>query len=306
LQTIKEQIQSKTRELAAHDLTKPVEVLKPVEDEAARAVTEAAEAQLKELSDQIDVLSKQIEGAKTSLALANRRIAAANRLSTRITSFEAEVKMLKDQSVKDCADLGLSIDDLVTVTIDTSKLQAARTSASQLAQAQGPFLDSENEAGPAKQIAVAEKSMLDIRNALAGPSQKFQQYLTDLKDWEVRRVAIEGNDDTEDTLKYFEKQLKNCVEAAKQIPVVLEEVIAKSLEVYQDIVALAGVFSELYAPVQKFIEKHPLAKTQFHMSFETKIVERQFAEVFLSKVAQNRRGSFNGNTVQLAINRDSC
>ena len=36
-------------------------------------------------------------------------------------------------------------------------------------------------------------------------------------------------------------------------------------------------------PVQKFIEKHPLAKTQFKMSFETKIIERRFADEFLSK-----------------------
>jgi ABC-type lipoprotein export system ATPase subunit len=295
LQTIKELIEAKKRELAAHDLTKPVEIPKPVEDESTRAATEAAEAELATLATQVELLQKQLETSKAALSLANRRTAAADRLSTRLTSFEAEVKMLRDQSAKDCADLGVSIDDLVKITIDRTKLTEARKLASEQSQAQAKVLDVEDLAGPTKQIAALQKRMGDIRNALAGPSQKYQQYLTNVKDWQTRRAAIEGNAETDDTLKFHEQQLKNCNDAAKGIPALLQEVIDKSLEVYADIVALAAVYSELYAPVQKFIQKHPLAKEQFHMSFEAKIVERQFANDFLSKIAQNKRGSFNGS-----------
>lgn len=294
LQTIKEQIEGKKRELKAHDLTKPLEVPKPVEDETTRAVTEAAERKLAELASQVDALQKQIEMAKGALAFANRRAAAADRLSTRLASFQAEVKMLREQSTKDCVDVGLSIDDLVKVTIDTVKLTEARTLALEQSQNQAKILDPANETGPLKQIASREQEMAEIRKALAGPSQKYQQHLTDLKDWQIRRTVIEGTAETDDTLKFYEKQLVDCQEAAKRIPTILKEVIDKALEVYGDIVALAAIFSELYAPVQKFIEKHPLAKSQFQMSFETKIVERRFAEDFLSKIAQNRGGSFKG------------
>ncbi|MBI2478992.1 MAG: hypothetical protein HYV60_10285 [Planctomycetia bacterium] len=295
LQAIKEQIEGKKRELAAHDLTKPPEVPKPVEDETARAATEVAEKQLAELASQVEILRRQIDTAKGALALANRRTAAAGRLATRLTSFEAEVKMLRDQSAKDCADLALSIDDLVKVTIDTSKLAEARKLSSEVSLAQTKILDPEIETGPSKQIADREKQMTEIRNALAGPSQKYQQYLTDLKDWQKRRGAIEGTAEADGTLKFHEKQLVDCNEAAKLIPTILNEVIDGSRNVYADIGALAAVYSELYAPVQRFIEKHPLARTQFQMSFETKIVQQRFAEDFLSKIAQNRKGSFAGS-----------
>ena len=295
LQAIKEQIDAKKRELASHDLTKPQEIPKPVEDGTTRVMTEAAEKQLAEIASQVEAFREQINTTKASLTIANRRMAAADRLATRLASFQAEVKMLRDQSEKDCADLGLSIDDLVTITIDTTKLTDVRKLASEQSQTQTKVLDPEIEGGPSKQITALEKQMADIRNALVGPSQKYQQYLTNLKDWQTRRLAIDGSDEAEDTLKFYSKQLAECNEITKQIPIILQEVIDKSLEVYGDIVELATVFSELYAPVQKFIEKHPLAKSQFQMSFETKIVERRFAEDFLSKVAQNRRGSFSGS-----------
>ena len=295
VQAIKEKIAAKKREITALDLTKPADVPKPVEDEATRIATEAAEKQLAELGGQVETLRAGISTAKTTLSHANRQIAAADRLATRLESFEAEVTMLKEQSTKDCSDLAISFGDLVKVTIDTTKLKDARKQASELAQAQSKVLDSENETGPAKQIAERENKMTEIRNALAGPSQKYQQFLIELKDWETRRKAIEGTAETEDTLKFFERQLTECDESAKQIPVALDEVIGKSIEVYGDIVELAAVYSELYAPVQRFIEKHPLAKSQFQMSFETKIVEQRFADEFLAKVAQNRRGSFNGS-----------
>src|SRR5262249_43648947 len=160
------------------------------------------------------------------------------------------------------------------------------TLASELSQAQTKILDPDDENGPTKQIAQCEKQMADIRNALAGPAQKYQQYLTDVQEWQASRAAIEGTSETDDTLKFYEKQLNDCVEATKQIPTLLQKVIDKALEVYDDIVALAAVFGELYAPVQMFIEKHPLAKEQFHMSFEAKIVERGFADGLLSEIAQ--------------------
>jgi predicted ATP-dependent endonuclease of OLD family len=71
LQTIKELIDGKKRELVAHELTKPAEVPKPVEDETTRTATELAEAQLAALTKQIEELQNQIDTAKSALALAN-------------------------------------------------------------------------------------------------------------------------------------------------------------------------------------------------------------------------------------------
>ena len=91
---VRELIEGKKRELAAHDLTRPADVARPVEGEATRAATEAAEAQLAELSKQIETLRDQINTSKSVLALANRRTAAADRLLTRLTSFEAGARLV--------------------------------------------------------------------------------------------------------------------------------------------------------------------------------------------------------------------
>lgn len=295
LQTVKERIETKKRELAAHDQAKPAEIQKPVEDESTRVATEAAEAQLAALSLQVTQFRVQVEAAKAKLSNANKQVAAADRLSTRISSFESEVRMLRDQSIKDCADLGLSIDDLVKVTVDLARLTEVRKLASETATAQAAVLSPDLDSGPIKQIVECEQQMAEIRNRLTGPAQKYQHYLTELKEWEEQRAEIVGTAEAKDTLKQYEHEFAVCEAAGTAIPAVLAEVIAISREVYSDIVALAAVFSELYAPVQNFIEKHPLARSQFQMSFETKIVERRFVDDFLSKIAQNRRGTFNGS-----------
>ena len=195
LQGIKEQIEAKKRELVAYDLTKPKEVPKPVEDKATPALTEAAEVKLKELADKIAALQLQIDSAKVLLATANRKVAAADRLSTRITSFEAAVEMLRQQSVKDCEALGLSLDDLIKVTVDTTRLKEVRALADTESKAQSVLLDPEREDGPSKRIAGCEKEIADIKATLAGPSQKYQQYVTELQQWTKRRAAIEGSEE---------------------------------------------------------------------------------------------------------------
>nr|WP_145347399.1 hypothetical protein [Rosistilla ulvae] len=295
IQTINEQIASKKRVLDAHNAAKPAEVPKPVEDEAARAKTENAEKTIAELTAKADELQKNLETANQLLTQANRRIAAADRLTTRLTSFEAEVSMLKEQSGKDCADLGLSIDDIVNITVNKTRITEAKALATEQSQTQSKIVAPEPENSLARQIASIEQQMAEIRNALAGPSKKYHQYLIELKNWQTRRDAIVGSEDKDDTLIFYEKQREDCDAAAKGVPSILDQVITKAIEVYHDIDALAAVYSDLYAPVQRFIEKHPLAKTQFHMSFETKIVEQRFAVDFLSHIAQNRKGSFNGS-----------
>jgi ABC-type lipoprotein export system ATPase subunit len=295
LQSIKEHIQVKKRELEAHDATKPSDIQKPEEDDAARVITEVAEQRLAAIEQKLDTITGQIEIARTSLSLANRRTAAADRLLTRLKSFESTLQLLREESATDCADLGIAIGQLVKVTVDREPIDAARTIAVEQARVNASLIDPDADSGPIKRSVSYELEMAEIRNALAGPSQKYQQYLSDLKDWQARRAEIVGTVETENTLSFYKKQLDDAGEAATKIPSLLNDVIVKSQAVYAEITSLAGVYSELYAPVQRFIERHPLAKTQFQMSFETKIVERRFADDFLSKIAQNKKGSFNGS-----------
>ncbi len=134
-----------------------------------------------------------------------------------------------------------------------------------------------------------------MRSGLDLPAQRYQNYLQKLKDWEIQRQAIIGSEQIEGSLKFLEQQLADSAAIAEKVPGLLADVVGQSLRIYDGIVALAGVFGELYAPVQAFIEKHPLAQAQFHMSFETKLADTGYSSGFLSLVAQNRKGSFNGS-----------
>jgi ABC-type lipoprotein export system ATPase subunit len=296
LKAITEQIVAKKRELEAHKLSKPKVVPKPEEDEAARAATETAVKKLEELEKRKAALIAKISLSNDAIGVAKRRLAASDRLATRLTSLTAEVNLAEEQSTKDCSDIGLTFQELVKFSVDRTKLELARSEANLAVANQNAILAPETAAVPSDELKQIEKEMQAVRNELAAPSQKYQQYLVDKKDWEAQHSAIIGDATKEDTIKFFEALLAACKEAEKKIPESIEKILAKSVEVYSGLQELAEVYSELYAPVQRFIEQHPLAKSQFQMSFETKLVESEFAEGFLSQIAQNRKGSFCGAT----------
>jgi len=56
----------------------------------------------------------------------------------------------------------------------------------------------------------------------------------------------------------------------------------------------AGVYRDLYKPVQKFVSDHPLAKEQPKIDFEVELVQEGFVENLISHINQNRLGSFSG------------
>lgn len=292
--TIVEKIEGKQRELAAHDASKPDVVEKPIEDEEARKKTEAAEAALATLSKQIEDISQKKEIAGKNVSIANRKAAACDRLLTRIQSLQTAFDLFVSQSHEDCVDIGIKVDQIAKLNIDLSAVEKAKSEATTSATGENLVLKPEEGPGLDDQVASLQEKMKEIRNELAAPSRKYQQFLIDQKQWQEKHRSLVGSIEIEDSLRFLENQLVECKSASAKIPATFEKAVEKTLEIYDELTELARVYSELYAPVQKFIEEHPLAKKQFQMSFETKLVESGFAESFLKSIAQNRKGSFSG------------
>jgi hypothetical protein len=146
---------------------------------------------------------------------------------------------------------------------------------------------------------VAKRDSLDqkviaLKEQLDEPDREYEEYLAALEAWRNRRREIGGRADEAGSITHLEKQLKDLDE----VPAKLEKTRglrkSKASEIYREYKKLADVYREMYGPVQKFIEHHPLAKDRFDLNFEVSIVEKGFEDRFFEYIHRGKSGSFLG------------
>jgi hypothetical protein len=60
-------------------------------------------------------------------------------------------------------------------------------------------------------------------------------------------------------------------------------------EIFKEIQAIVGIYRGLYHPVQDFVLKHQVAKTQFHLEGDASIIAAGLNETILGSVNHGRR-----------------
>jgi hypothetical protein len=96
-------------------------------------------------------------------------------------------------------------------------------------------------------------------------------------------------------VRYYEAQLKELDEIPGKLKQACEQRLSKVGEIHEVIRQLARTYGELYAPVNEFIATRELARDKFQLNFEVSIVDRGFADEFLSDfISQSPSGTFCG------------
>ena len=137
-------------------------------------------------------------------------------------------------------------------------------------------------------------SIDQLQAKLDEPNKKFQAYQAALTEWEKKKKAIIGNDDATGSIKYYENQLQDLDTIPQQLSESRMRRLKKAKEIHEVIRQLADTYRELYAPVNQFIEKRPLAKDKFQLNFEVGIVDTGFQEVFFETISHGVVGTFCG------------
>lgn len=126
-----------------------------------------------------------------------------------------------------------------------------------------------------------EREIEQLQTKLDEPNKKYQLYAGALKAWEKQRSDIVGNSTAVGTVIYYQEQIKSLDTVPQKLTDSRLRRLAKAKEIHSVIRQLADTYRELYAPVNQFIEKRPLAKERFHLNFEVGIVDTGFEESFL-------------------------
>lgn len=293
--TAKRELQERInrRKLELDALAKPTEVPDPSVSGApgpdAEFLMNLAEAEAAKRN-----LTEQIAAAIEAHRVAERRLAVAKRLLEGLDNFQKDFDVFLASLEEDAAELGLTPDQLVSLTITRTKPEEVRDQAAvAIADAKGK-LDAADPPGLRQRLTMAEQKIGDLQTKLDAPNRAYQAYLKALVEWQAKRAAIEGSDKNPDSLKGLEASLAALDQLPDRITKARDDQAALAVQIHNEKIAQAAVYRKLYGAVQGYIDSHVLAKDKLKLEFRVELTNEDFAGRLLALLALNRRGSFMG------------
>lgn len=294
-QEVRNKLEVVKKVLEAHRQNKPPGVsdpsLKGNDQQRAEALAQI-EDKKKEIKE-LERLSKNAKKRQNDLAFVET---AADKARQKLTNFQSSADSLFPELEEDLRILGLKLSDVMKfeISFDALEDKTARVRAEKSDVAESLHPDKKGSLSHRKKAL--EEELKGLQNKLAEPDKEYQKYLRQLENWAKEEKEIIGTPDAVGTVEYLEAMLRRLDDIPKEVKQLKERRSDIVRRTHEHIQRLAEVYKVLYAPVQRFINEHPLAKESFSLNFDVSIVESGFREKFFEWVSQGVAGSFCGTT----------
>lgn len=296
-QQMQEALALKTKELEAHEASKPAEVPKPenLSDEQKEAYA-SIENQLAAENEKIQTIDGQIRAAQLQQKAIAEHQSVVAKLEARLSNIEQDLNAQREQGAALCSQIGLDFNELLQFSINREPLNAKKDELLLLRAANEAQLSGENSDSLISKRRAGLANVEQLKNQLDAPSKRHQDYLQQLRLWQERKEQIEGSADAAGSLRYIEAQLKYIdAKLPAEIAAAKNERRAVALNIHKSISASRKIFEDLFAPVQDIISQEIVIKEGFKLSFVSSIVQRGFLrDFFENHVSQGINGSFCG------------
>jgi ABC-type lipoprotein export system ATPase subunit len=293
-QSIENLLKLKKDELGVHENSTPEVVQEPTNDAQKQEEISRIAKLLADAKNNRTEYEKQIAAAAADQAKHAQLISVVDKLVARVENLERQIQSFRTTSESDFASIGLTIQDVVKISIDKQPLVDKSKSFASLMQGAQDQQNPSKPDSPAQRKLAVEKEIQDLQAKLDEPNKRYQAYLTALGAWEGQKEAIIGSEGTLGTIKFYEKQLSDLDALPGQLLQSKSNRLAKAKGLHAVICQLAGMYRDLYAPVNQFIESRPLAKEKFQLNFEVGVVDTGFEKSLFEFISQGVTGTFCG------------
>lgn len=291
---INNKLQIKKQERVSHDLIKPKERKKPGADPAKQKEIDAITAEIYKKVENIQAYEKEIERIEKERKIDYNKSVNAKKLLDKLNNFQKQYELFKSECKAIADILALNIDDVIKLEIKRKDIEKINTEFWASYTAKSDILKEDNKDGPFFKKQQLQKEINALRNKLDQPNKEYQAYLKEKAEWEIKAKAIDGDESIPDTIKYYEKQIKEIDDIPEQLRVLREKRLSKIKEIFGQLCQLRDEYSTLYKPVKDFADSQKFSKERFSMDFRVSIICSGFPEQFFNFIAQNKKGSFYG------------
>lgn len=288
--SILNKLETKKQELEGHRKTKPPKVPNPDTvkgDEAKASVLPEIEKKKKTL-EQLEIQIKDAEKRQAEIAAQE---AAFVKAINKVDNFSTYHR--KAQKEFDELELGgITFADIVKVEINKKPLETAKAGIDAEKKKIGDLLNLELPESLLSQKRKVQLELKALQLKLKGRDKEYQEYQKAIEAWKVKEKEI-LSEKPDDSIKHYETLLQGLEKMPQQLE---EQKSHRALvvgKIYSQLEKLATSYKELYAPVQNFIQQHPLAH-KFSLNFDASIVDKGFKVNFFDWINQGMAGTFCG------------
>ena len=293
IKTLDELLKTKLHELEVHEKTKPVEIKKPETDEKVeKQVTEINE-KLRELQTAKATLEKDIEEAQKKKAALLKKKSAITRILGELANFQNQYVGLAAKIEHDLKEVNIKISDIISFEVKTMSLNNDKENLSTEINELDNNLNAQVANSLPDKLSKIDKEIEKLREKLDEPNKRYQEYLKQLHDWEIKKKELIGDEEKDGTIEYLKQKLNYN---QSSLPKVYAEKKEKRLEIarliYKKKKELVDIFKALYKPVESFMAKYKSEK--YPVGFDVAFDIRDFHDNFFFYINQKVRGSFLG------------
>lgn len=266
---VKAGLAQKQRELDSHIKTEPTNVEDPDKDNDKCKSSDLL-ARIKTLDSKIDETDILIKESTQKQTILGKKQEQLKKFEDDISRLEAQAKTIS--SMPDTIELfGTEVvSKLITIGVDRPKIdQLRKTLGESLDEEQNKCLSEEHikALGLDKE---AEKELLqnslkvklaadikvrdELKKQLQKPQEEYQKYLEGLKEWQIKKSEIEGDqtDPAKDTINYYQQELKNIKDS---YPVRLSALKDLQKEKTAEIYLKKREIVDIYSSVKKKVDQ---------------------------------------------------
>lgn len=290
-----ERLKSIDEEIAAHDETKPSPVPKP-EKEAGGKKYQENQSKLAAATSKVSKLEEEILDRTEELDEVVADQQSLERIRGRIRTFKTTLKKLRDDLDRDLTRLGVQFEDIIEVKVSSVPLDNLAEKQTERKEDIEQVLSEKGEKSLRVELEKEKALQAEFRKKLDQPGRDYEAYLERLKEWNVKRESLTGDESTPNTKVHLER----LIEESKTAPMHFSDTLALLHKSAEEILnrkeEILAVAKELYEPVQEFINSHEIAKDRFGLDFWVSFVPAGFSERFLNYLHRGKKGTFYGET----------
>jgi hypothetical protein len=294
--SLETQLDGKRKELQALENAKPPAVEDPAASGAAKAEAAVATTRLQELEGQLAAIRAEEQLAREKKASATKRAALVNRVLQALKNHEKAheqfVGELKQTLVE--IDSSLSTDDVVSFTVNTSKLDGIAADMKAEIEGQDRILNSQDATGITKRREAAESEVKAIKSKLGEKQRLYVVYREQISQWERAKAELTGAKEKVHSILWFEAEIQELAQLPEKRNQLREARIAVVRRLHEQIGKTVAEYKWLYQPVQAFVQSATNMEMPLPLAFNVRIAEEGFQDEFLSKINRQTRGSFSG------------
>ena len=290
-------LQAKRQELTAHEKTKPDPVADPSNLTTGRGSDyEGIGRQVETERSELARLNTEIASQQKLQRVLAKQIQVATKIESRLLNFQSGFDRLRRESMEDFKSLDLDFDEIVPLKINITPLKERQKELTDKMAQVDEALSMGTDTSLIDARTSCEQRIKKLQENLDLPNKRYQAYREQLQQWKDLKRSIEGGPDEDDTLRYYEAQLKFINEQLpKRVSTLRENRCQSCRKLHDTIVAIRTVYEELFEPVQALIQDDAIIKDRFGLTFSSSIEEHGFRLSFLKTyIDQRAAGSFSG------------